>query len=80
MKRFIHIQSDDLVFFDDDGNPKPGFAFWDTIYDSFDTVGGHQAWDSWTDFVNDARADGMARNSIDRYASLAVNWVIQWTP
>ena len=70
MKRFVLIRAEDAVFMDDDGVPVPGFAFFDTIHDSFDMVGGNQAWSGWTDFRRGCIDDGMSEDGIQRYFDL----------
>lgn len=67
MKRFVTIESPS------DG-ADPLFAFFDTVTDRFEDLGGEQSWGSWLDFF-DALATAGRRREAERFRALCPPWV-----
>ena len=59
MKRFVDLRGQETGY---------RFAFWDTVYDRFDTFEAVQAWDTFAEFEQDCTAD------IERYRRLTPEW------
>jgi len=61
MKRFIDMRHNRTNYL---------FAWWDTIFDAFETHSVNMARDSWEEFAEDFQGD-----ELDRYKALCPPWV-----
>ncbi len=64
MKRFVDLRGAETGSY--------RFAFWDTIFDKFETYEGAQAWNTFDDFASDY--DG---KELDRYKGLCPAWTFK---
>lgn len=63
MKRFVDIRT---------ANTGYCFAWFDTIFDRFETHGTNMAWDTFDEFAADYKGD-----QLDRYRSLCPAWAFE---
>lgn len=69
MIRYVHIRKQDDVLLDDDGEGVDGFAWWDTVTDSFLSFNGEQCWENWQEFQYDFDREPQSR-PLQRFAQL----------
>ena len=62
MKRFVDLRKSDVGY---------RFAWYDTVYDEFETHGGEQAWDAFSEF-----AAVYAGEQVERYRGLTPQWAL----
>lgn len=51
------------------------FAFWDTVYDKFETISGDQAWETWSDLVESCDVAKVDAKFLARLRGLCPAWV-----
>ena len=74
MKRFVDLRETEAPW---------RFAFWDTVYDVFETHNGDMAWDTWAQFETCLATDAglpapcWLADELERYRVLCPDWVFE---